>query len=289
MRQVKNTRIEDPRSTVIIPVYNEANCIKDCIGSLLNQDFTPLEVIVVDDGSGDNSIDICEQLGVRVLKQDHKGPGAARNLGARNAKGNILVLVDADMTFAPDYVSKLVAPIISGKTVATCHWNEMVSNWENPWARCQTWFLKLPDKRRQPLSVPENEEIYRAVRTDFFLDSGGFNENEGRADDSSIARRTGILSKIIPDAICYHKNFETPKELFVDAIWHGRNMVATNRTFLRSILVLLIYKNPMLEILRGLLLSLIKKEPRMIPYSGTYTLGYLIGVSRAICSGYYLK
>jgi len=289
MNQTEYGLIEKPYVTVIVPVYNEESCVKDCIVSLLEQDFRPLEILAVDDGSIDNSVKICEQLEISVLRQDHKGPGAARNLGARNAKGNILVLVDADMTFASDYIERLIEPIVTGQTIATCHWNERVANWDNPWARCQTWFISLPDKKRHSLVVPEYERVYRAVRKDFFLDTGGFSEDEGRADDSSIARRTRVLSKIVSDAICYHRNFETPRETFVNAIWHGRNMVAKNHTFLRSILVLLIYKNPILKILKGLRLALIKKEIRMIPYSIIYTLGFVIGTLRAIFSGYYLK
>lgn len=287
--QTRYGPIEKPHVSVIIPVYNEENCIKDCITSLLNQDFKPIEILTVDDGSTDSTIDICEELRIKAFRQDHKGPGAARNLGARNAKGDILIFIDADMVFAPDYVSMLIEPIIKRKAIATCHWNERVANWDNSWARCQTWFLKLPDKRRQPLDVAENESVYRAVRKDFFLDSGGFNENEGRADDSSIARNTGVMAKIVPDAICYHKNVGSAKELFNDANWHGRNMAAINKTAFKASIIMIIYNNPLLQILRGPLLALKKREPRMIFYSIIYTFGYLIGFFRSIFSKYYLK
>jgi len=86
-------KIEEPHVTVIIPVYNEEDCIADCITSLLKQDFELLEILVVDDGSVDNSARICENLKIKVLRGTHKGMGAARNLGAGNANGNILVLL----------------------------------------------------------------------------------------------------------------------------------------------------------------------------------------------------
>src|SRR2546422_10664236 len=85
--------ILDPFVTVVVPMYNEADCIGDCVHSVLGQDFAPLELLVVDDGSADASSAICESLGVKVLRQNHRGPGTARNLGARHARGNILVLV----------------------------------------------------------------------------------------------------------------------------------------------------------------------------------------------------
>src|SRR3989442_1235837 len=73
--------ILDPFVTVVVPMYNEADCIADCARSVLGQDFAPLELLVVDDGSADGSAAICESLGVTVLRQDHRGPGTARAVG----------------------------------------------------------------------------------------------------------------------------------------------------------------------------------------------------------------
>jgi len=289
MNQPQHGLIEKPYVTVIVPVYNEEGCIGKCILSLLNQDFKPLEILVVDDGSIDDSAKICEHLGISVLRQHHRGPGVARNLGARNAKGNILVLIDADMVFAPDYVSKLVAPIITGEAIATCHWNEMVSNWDNPWARCQTWFLGRPDKRREPLEIPDDLHVYRGVQNEFFLESGGFAEHEGRGDDTSIARRTGIFSRAVPDALCYHRNIANLRELFVEALWHGRNVAVRKERRLRRCFAAIIYRNPLIEILRGIYLSVVKREPRMVPYSAVYSIGLTLGIVHALYSGYYQK
>jgi glycosyltransferase involved in cell wall biosynthesis len=275
--------------TVVISAYNEENNIKNCILSLMKQTL-PSEIIIVDDGSSDHTFHICEALGVKTLRQNHKGPGSARNLGASKAKGDILLFVDADMQFSPNYVEKLVEPIIKGKAIATAHWNETVANWHNPWARCQTWFQGLPDKRRDALEIPRNVHVYRAVRKDFFLDSGGFSENEGRGDDTSIARRTLVYSTIVPDAICYHKNFETLREILTDAAWHGRNTSVSKNNRTKTFLsILLIKNNPVRELLRGVFLAFDKKEPRMIPYSIIYTFGLIAGAFRALITKYYLK
>ncbi len=208
MNQPQYGLVEKPYVNVIVPVYNEEGCIRECIISLLNHDFKPLEILVVDDGSIDDSAKICERLGINLLRQHHRGPGAARNVGARNANGNILVLVDADMVFAPDYVSRLVAPIIRGEAIATCYWNEMVSNWDNPRARSQTWFNALPARRRHPFPVAEYSGKYRAIRKDFFVDSAGVAEEQVYKADISIYRRTGVYAKIVPDADCLHQNIK---------------------------------------------------------------------------------
>ena len=93
MNQPQYGLVEKPYVTVMVPVYNE----EDCITSLLKQDFEPLEILGVNDGSVDNSARICENLKIRVLRGAHKGMRAARNVAARTANGNILVLVDADI------------------------------------------------------------------------------------------------------------------------------------------------------------------------------------------------
>ncbi len=289
MNQAGYGIIKRPHVTATIPVYNEEDCIEDCITSLLKQDFEPLEILAGDDGSVDNSARICENLKIRVLRGAHKGMGAARNVGARNANGNILVLVDADMVFAPDYVSRLVAPIIRGEAIATCHWNEMASNWDNPWARCQTWFLGRPDKKRELLEIPPDLHVYRGVQKEFFLESGGFAEDEGRGDDTSIARRTGIFSTAVPDAVCYHRNIANLRQLFVEALWHGRNIAVPKERSLRSCFAAIIYRNPLIEILRGIYLSVVKREPRMVPYSALYSIGLILGMMHALYSGYYHK
>lgn len=290
MEQIRYGLIKKPYVTVIIPVYNEERCVKDCVTSLLDQDFKPLEIIMVDDGSTDNSVKICEELGLKIFQQNHRGPGAARNLGARNAKGNILVLIDSDMTFAPDYVSRLAAPVISGVAMAACHWNERVANWDNPWARCQTWFLENPDGRRQPFKMPEKENVYRAVRKDFFLNSGGFAEDEGKGDDASISRRTGIFAVMVPDATCYHRNIEGPGEISREALWDGRHVaVARKHRLRRCLTAALVDRNPFREILRGIWLSFIKKEPRMVAYSAIYSVSFVFGMLRAAYSGFYQK
>ncbi len=282
--------IEIPEVSVVIPVYNEESCIGECIISLLAQDFVKVEIVVVDDGSTDASAALAASLGAVVLKGAHKGPGAARNAGARAASGNILVLVDADMTFAPDYVSRLVLPIVKGGAAATCHWNEMVANWDNPWARCQTWFLGSPDGRRQPAEAPEKENVYRAVRKDFFLTSGGFAEDEGRGDDASVSRRTGVFAVIVPDAGCFHRNATGPGEVFEDALWRGRDMAAAKeRRLARCAAAFFLYHNPIPVLFRGLRLGLLKKEPRLPVYSLVFSAGFLSGLVLALITGQYQK
>lgn len=91
------------RISVIIPAYNGAGFIRTAIDSALAQTFSPMEIIVVDDGSKDNTADIAESYGgpVRVVRKKNGGPASARNEGARLATGEWLALLDADDQWLP--------------------------------------------------------------------------------------------------------------------------------------------------------------------------------------------
>jgi molybdopterin-guanine dinucleotide biosynthesis protein A len=281
--------LNEPRVTAVIPAYNEARCIAACIKSLLAQDIGRIEIIVADDGSSDGTADLAASLGARVVRCAHGGPGAARNAGVREARGNIIVLVDADMTFVPDYVSKLVSPIVKDGALASYHWDELVSNWENPWARCETWYLGMQDRRRQPVEMPERQYVYRAVRRDFFLDSGGFAEDWGRSDDGSIATRTGVFAVPAPGATCFHTNASGPAEVLGDAVWRGKTMIALKERSSKVLMSFLWHHNPLPAFLRGLRLAAAKGEPRLALYSVIFSTGMLSGIILGLLTGRYHK
>lgn len=83
--------------SVIIPVYNTEKYLQKCLDSIFEQNFSNFEVICVDDGSTDNSLDILAQYNeITVIKQTNKGSGVARNLGLQQAKGEYVLFVDSD-------------------------------------------------------------------------------------------------------------------------------------------------------------------------------------------------
>lgn len=102
--------------SVIIPAYNTEAYVGETIESVLVQHNVKNEVIVVDDGSTDKTLDIAKSFGehVRVVKQANQGPSAARNNGALAARGNVLAFLDADDIWFPDKLSKQSKKIHDG-------------------------------------------------------------------------------------------------------------------------------------------------------------------------------
>jgi glycosyltransferase involved in cell wall biosynthesis len=102
---------ECPVVSIIIPNYNHGQYITDAIDSVLSQSYHKFEIIVVDDGSTDNSREIVAQYGDKVnyIWQENQGLSAARNTGILAARGELIGLLDADDLLEPDFLSTLVS------------------------------------------------------------------------------------------------------------------------------------------------------------------------------------
>ncbi|MBR4591589.1 MAG: glycosyltransferase family 2 protein [Elusimicrobiaceae bacterium] len=101
-----------PQISVIIPIYNAARYLRECLDSVIGQTLRDIEIICVDDGSTDNSLSILREYAakdarIKVLRQSHSGAGAARNWGMHYARGKYLSIIDADDIFKPVFLQRL--------------------------------------------------------------------------------------------------------------------------------------------------------------------------------------
>ncbi len=95
-----------PVVSVIVPVYNGERFLREALESSLNQDYPPFEVIVVDDGSTDNTATIAKSYqAVRYIYQENRGASAARNAGIAAARGDLIAFLDADDLWPSDRLS----------------------------------------------------------------------------------------------------------------------------------------------------------------------------------------
>ena len=95
--------------SVIVPVYNAGVYLEKCVNSILDQTFTDYELILVDDGSTDQSGALCDEFAqkdprVLVIHQKNAGSSAARNAGIKASKGSFLSFVDSDDWVDPDFL-----------------------------------------------------------------------------------------------------------------------------------------------------------------------------------------
>lgn len=106
--------------SIIIPVYNVEQYLKDCLSSILNQNFQQYEIILIDDGSTDNSGKICDEYAssyknIITIHQVNQGVSSARNKGISLAKGKYIHFIDSDDTIDPDTYVKNI-PILQANT-----------------------------------------------------------------------------------------------------------------------------------------------------------------------------
>jgi len=206
--------------SVIIPTYNEQDNIGRCLESLLSQTLTSFEIIVVDDGSTDFTLEIVAGFKkVKILKQKHKGPGSARNKGAKQAKGTILVFVDADMTFEKNFLKNLIRPIEKGITIGTFSKDEFVANMDNNWAKSWSIVRGFEKGKMHPSDYPDEQAVFRAIRKDAFLSVGGFDEDRGYDDDWTLSEKLGIKATAVQKAKFYHYNPESIQEIWLQSKW----------------------------------------------------------------------
>jgi len=105
--------------SVVIPVYNAEFTIRKCLKSIYNSEYKKIEVIVVDDASQDDSVDIAEDFDCKIIKlEKNAGAANARNIGAQKAKGDIIFFTDSDCTVLPDTISKIIKILKTTKDIS---------------------------------------------------------------------------------------------------------------------------------------------------------------------------
>lgn len=116
--------------SIIIPTYNYGHYLPDAIESALNQTYPNIEVIVVDDGSTDNTKDIIGQYPVKYIRQKHQGTGVALNNGISKSTGEFFVCLGADDKIFPEFVAKTIKfmekPNVAFVCVGSKVWNEQI-------------------------------------------------------------------------------------------------------------------------------------------------------------------
>lgn len=158
--------------TTIIPVYNRASMLREAVASVLGQTYRPIDIVIVDDGSTDETFAVAEELGrvhpeIVVLHQANAGPGAAREMGRRMARGEFIQYLDSDDLLLPRKFELQVAALRAhpecGAAYGIARWRHRDGSLdEQPWGRTgeriETMFPAMLLSRWWPTPAP----LYRA-------------------------------------------------------------------------------------------------------------------------------
>lgn len=114
---MSETKVNFPKISIVVPVYNTEEVLPDCLDSLRNQTMQDIEMILVDDGSNDRSGQICDEYAkhdsrITVIHKKNERQGVARNVGVKHAKGQYIMFVDSD-----DYIPKEACEKLYGVTM----------------------------------------------------------------------------------------------------------------------------------------------------------------------------
>ncbi len=156
----------EPRISVIIPVYKCEHYIETCVNSILNQTFSDFEIILVDDGSPDNSGKICDDLAkkhnkITVLHQENQGQAAARNNGVKAARGQWLHFVDCDDALNPHILQSLFTAVTENDVkLAMCSAVQGEKPTEDFFNEKEVSFNTLTMTEDNILNLCKNEKYY---------------------------------------------------------------------------------------------------------------------------------
>lgn len=191
-----------PTFSVIIPTYNRLSYLKLTLDSVWRQTLTDYEIIVVDDGSTDDTAAYLSEISERVtvIRQPNRGPGPARNKGAENARGEYLAFLDSDDVWFPwtlETVAKLIAEydrpaLVSAKLISFKDPAEL-----EPMKPSTTVAEVFSDY----LSSSEHDCFVGAgmtfVRRDQFLKIGGFIDRQMNLEDHDLILRLGTAAGFV--------------------------------------------------------------------------------------------
>jgi glycosyltransferase involved in cell wall biosynthesis len=221
---------ETPRPflSVIVPARNAAATLGDCLAALRDQsaDSSGYEVIVVDDGSTDDTAAVASRSGARLIQQSHGGPASARNAGSRAAVGDILLFTDADCVPTRDWVREMAAPLVADPLVAAAkgiyrtRQRELIARFTQ---------LELEAKYahlRVAAAIDFIDTYAAAIRADAFWSVGGFDEefpaasNEDTELSFALAAR-GYRLVFAEAAVVYHRHTASLGAYLIRKFRHG--------------------------------------------------------------------
>ncbi len=197
----------EPLVSVIIPVYNVAEYLREAIESVINQTYENLEIIIIDDGSEDGSQIICDEYSyderVKVIHQENHGLSAARNAGLKIMTGDLIAFLDSDDVYYHNMLSRLVEEMVNKEAdIVICDfkWDTRTSGLERK--SCNK-VEALKDLINDKMEKAVWNKLYKRSIWDGISFPEGHNY-EGTRITYKLIERANII-EIIPDCLMLHR------------------------------------------------------------------------------------
>ena len=147
-----------PKFSIIIPVYNVEKYIKKCLDSVFNQTYDDYEVIVVNDGTKDNSMEIVKNYDVKVIYQENQGLSMARNNGVKKAKGEYLLFLDSDDYWEKETLEEIESVLSSKPDIVRFQIKEVEDN-------------NIKEFPEEPFTNLNGEEAFKKITEYHFVEN----------------------------------------------------------------------------------------------------------------------
>ncbi len=182
-----------PLFSFVIPTLNEGKYIEDCLKSIQKQDRKDHEIIVVDSYSRDRTVQIARKYSARVLFEKRKGPGIARNTGAKHAKGKIIIFADADVRFERGFLDKIEKKF--SHDIGGCIFFLEIYDAKNTLQKYSYYFANYIACFLMSIGITMTAGSCFAYRKQVFNKAGGFNIEFMTNEDHDLAGRAGKIKK----------------------------------------------------------------------------------------------
>jgi glycosyltransferase involved in cell wall biosynthesis len=203
-----------PRCSVVIPAYNVEEFVTEAVSSALGQTFADIEVIVVNDGSSDETAAVLEPLMERIvyLEQPNRGLAAARNRGVQQASGEFVAFLDADDFWMPRYLQRMVGLLESRPDLALVTTDSLIV--KDNLITGETFYGRFPRRRRfrhhgQSYWITQYNFVHMAVsRTETVHRLSGFEESLRACEDWDLWLRmlaSGERAGFVEGPLAYYR------------------------------------------------------------------------------------
>ena len=213
-----------PKVSIIIPTKNEAKNIGFCLDSIFSIDYSAAayEVLVVDNGSADQTTLIAAEKGAQVYSLPHVNISTLRNFGTRQAKGDIFAFLDADCTVDKDWLVN-AEKYFEAKNIVCFGSTPRIPD-KPTWVQA-AWF-HVRQKKKGCTEVAWLESMNMFIRRDIYESVGGFNETLVTCEDVDLSYRLSARGRIISDQeirAIHHGEAKDIAEFFRKERWRGKS------------------------------------------------------------------